>query len=436
MKKYYLITLVLLISLFWLGKIYSQDTRTDKSKLVITTFNTYFMWDGHEPEEGRVDLPYKGDPVAAGEHMEDLAMIIRRINPDIINLVEVEGLAALKRLNDEYLSDMGYRPYLVKGRDSYTGQDVGLLTRITPENDRIERYNNKGNSNGTEKSVSKNYYAKFNVDGNKIAIVSLHFLAIPSKESNIDKRQAQADAIRKLSQQLDDEGYSIMVMGDFNDYDGSFCCRDVNNNIPITTVLRDIKRMDNTTNADDLINVSQYLDQQHRYTAHYDRNRNDKVDGTHEYSSIDHILIAPELEGLVEKVDIDHDFDPIVVSDHFPVTVTFKLGEVNEAFAGIHMISLIPNPSGDEYQNEQITFYNASSRTVDLSGWKVRDAAKKVWKLKGKIDSNEKVSIKRNGQAMGLNNSGDVVELLNPNNKLIQHITYGRADEDEVVLVQ
>ncbi len=84
----------------------------------------------------------------------------------------------------------------------------------------------------------------------------------------MDKRQAQADAIRQISQELDNQGYSLIVLGDFNDYDGDICCLDVNNR-PITTVLRDIKRLDNNTNSDDLINVNQFITKDERYTARF-----------------------------------------------------------------------------------------------------------------------------------------------------------------------
>ena len=92
-----------------------------------------------------------------------------------MNLCEVEGLDALNTFNTKFLSGRGYKAYLDKGTDTFTGQDVGLLTRIDPEGNKVERDSRKGNSGGTEKSVSKNYVAKFEVSGRKIAMVGLHF---------------------------------------------------------------------------------------------------------------------------------------------------------------------------------------------------------------------------------------------------------------------
>ena len=430
-------TLILLTIIFFCTQLaFSQtDRRTDKTKLVISTFNTYFMWDGIAPEEGQVDLPYKGDSVAAGEHMEDIAFVIKTINPDIINLVEVENINALKRLNEKYLNGMRYKAYLVKGKDSYTGQDVGLLTRIDPEGNDIKRYPNKGMSNGVEKSVSKNYYAKFNIDAKKIALVSLHFLSNPSNQFNINPRQAQADAIRHISEQLDNEGYSLIVLGDFNDYDGDFCCRDVNDNIPITTVLKDIKNLSNTTNSDDLTNVHQFVNKSNRYTAFWDRDNNNVVSGMNEFSTIDHILIAPELIQLVDSVYIFHDYDPTIISDHFPVTVMFDFEKANSASSSVRIVSLVPNPAGNERQNEKITLHNSSNQAVTLSGWKVKDIANNVWNINTTINPNSSKEIIRNGQEMSLNNSGDTIELIDGNGLVVQKITYQRANEEEEIIV-
>jgi hypothetical protein len=133
----YLLTLLLL---YFSHFTYAQDDRRpNKDRLVVTTFNTYFLWDGIEPEEGKAKYKRKGDPYALKEHMEDIAAIIRKLNPDIVNLVEVENLEALTRLKEWFLSDMNYKAYLIKGTDTQTGQDVGLLTRLDPIDGILER---------------------------------------------------------------------------------------------------------------------------------------------------------------------------------------------------------------------------------------------------------------------------------------------------------
>ena len=428
--------LISLLLVFQFSDLFSQvDRRTDTNRLTVVSFNAEFLWDGIQPEEGRVDFPHKNNPQEASEHMEDIAHVIRQIDADIVNLIEVEGFQALKKLNDDFLNGMGYKPYLVKGKDTYTGQDVGLLTRIDPETQLIERTDNRVSINGSETGVSKNYFAKFDVNGDKIAIVSLHLISRPSDQNRRDKREAQATVIKDLSLNLSNQGYSLIVMGDFNDYDGDNCCSDHADNIPISTVLRIIKTQNQSTNTDDLTNVSQFIDKDERYTSHWDRNRNNQVDGIHEYSSIDHILISKDLESLVDSAFIYKGYSPLIVSDHFPVVVSLNMGLPSNEQNSVRIISLLPNPSGDEKQNEEITLLNSSNSSVTLTNWKVKDLASNTWNINVTIPPNSSKTIKRNGQRMALNNAGDTIWLINDGDIEVQEITYLRVDEDEIVLV-
>lgn len=317
--------ILIILLLFWQLSYAQNDRRNNKKSIVIGTFNTNFLWDGIKPEDGIIDNIHKNNPQVAAQHMKNIAHVIKEINADILNIIEVESFEALKYFNDNYLTEMNYHAYLVKGLDSYTGQDVGLLTRIDPENNEIYRYAEKGNYNGYKKSVSKNYFAKFIIDNKKFALVSIHLLAFPNNTSNIIKRQAQADAVKNISQKLSIEGYNVILLGDFNDYDGDTCCLDINNNKPITTILNDLKQLDKSTNKDDLLNAHQFISKSQRYTAHYDKNRNHKVDNIEEYSSIDHILIDTKLAPYIYDVRIHQDFNPTIISDHFPITITLNL---------------------------------------------------------------------------------------------------------------
>ena len=315
--------LALLFILLLPGLVYAADRRVRKSRLVIMTLNAEFLWDGQSPEEGQVDFAWKGDRQAAEAHMREISEVIRDHNPDVVNLVEVENLDALKTLNRKFLKGMRYRAYLVNGTDSFTGQDVGLLTRIDP--DEMDRYREKGESGSTQKSVSKNYFAKLTVNGAKIALVGLHFLARPSDESRKEQREAQADAMRDLAVSLAAEGYAVVMLGDYNDYDGNPCCRDHISSTPITEVLAWAKEMDPDTLLDDLVNAAQYAAQDGRYTAFWDKDGGNDVDFPEELTSIDHVLLSPALAVKVRSVEFPHDYDPREVTDHFPVVVHLQL---------------------------------------------------------------------------------------------------------------
>ena len=416
----------------------AADRRADPSRLVIMTFNAEFLWDGIEPEEGRVNFPWKGSAAEAREHMAGIAELIIASDPDVINLVEVEGLAALKRFADAFLAGRGYRAYLAKGTDTFTGQDVGLLTRIDPEGMAIERDTRKGRSGDVVKSVSKNYVARLAVGDLKIGLVGIHYLARPSSQNRRAKRQAQADATLGVAMQLAADGYLPVVLGDFNDFDGADGVRDHVDNRPITNVMAAIKGMGTAAPADDLVNLLSLVPKEIRYTAFWDRNRNDRVDPPDEFSAIDHILVAPALANLVSLVEIPQAHDPRVVSDHFPVVAHLRLPAGPTTVGGLRIASLLPNPPGDDRQHEQVTLLNRAQAAVSLDGWQLRDRAATAWRLDGlgSVAPAASVTIRRDGKPMALNNRGDRIDLVDPTGQIVHTVTYGRVAEGELVEAQ
>jgi endonuclease/exonuclease/phosphatase family metal-dependent hydrolase len=412
------------------------DRRSDKSRLVIATFNAEFLWDGRDPEEGTVDLPYRGNPAEAEAHMADVAMVIRNADADIINMVEIENLDALNILNTKFLVGMNYKAYLVNGTDSQTGQDVGLLTRLDPEGASIIRYPDKGTSGAVTKAVSKNYYAKFTIDGQKIALIGLHFLAGPNRTDRMVERQAQANAITNLARQLVTDGNALIVCGDFNDYDGQTL--DHISSQPITTVLSEIKELDPSKTTDNLITVASKVPQNDRYTAFWDKDDDGLIDAPQEFTTIDHILVSPALAIKIIDVNIPHNHDPRFISDHFPVVATFGMSAgtttPSTSSSFVKMISLLPNPSGDEAQNESITLKNFGTAAADITDWTVRDIAGLTWTFTGSLAANEQKVFKRAGQKMSMNNGGDTIVLIKKGTvKPAQSFTYNTADENEEI---
>lgn len=426
------LSLMLLVGISW-----AEDRRTDRSVLVIMTLNAEFLWDGVAPEEGQVNFEWKGSQTEAEEHMRRVAEVIIRSNPDIVNLVEVENHQALTTLNDNFLQGRGYKPYFVKGRDTYTGQDVALLTRIDPDGGTIQYDDRKGQAGDIEKSVSKNYVASFTIDNTKICLISLHFLARPLQNSRKLKREAQADAIRSIAVEKADAACELVILGDFNDYDGEYGSRDHISSMPITSVLTIIKRMDPADYADDLVNAASSIPKANRYTAFWDANDNGEIDPPRELTSIDHVLLSPTLAAKLEMADMPHVHDPRFVTDHFPVVVRLRFAQASTGTqaAQVRIVALLPNPDGDEGQNEEVTLKNLGSQPISLSGWKLRDLAGRKWSLDGlgTLQPGQEKTIKRSGQPMALNNGGDTVDLIHPNGSVMQTVTYSAVDEGEVV---
>ena len=300
------------------------DRRPDKSSLVLMTLNAEWLWDGIAPEDGQVrpdEVDWIGSPVRAAEHMKAVAELISSANPDIVLLCEVENLKALETLNERYLEGKGYRAYLVEGKDTHTGQDVGLLTRLDPIGGGISRDDRKGKSGARTKSVSKNLIARFESQGSKLAVIGVHFLANPTDKGRKPDREAQADAVRGMARDLWNEGYWVVVMGDLNDFDGAKDALDKKGSKPITNVLKTIRDLDPKDPTDDLLNAASRIPQDKRYTCFFDRNKDGEIDPETEYDAIDHVLLSRPLYHRIRDVRILHDHDPRKVTDHFPIVV-------------------------------------------------------------------------------------------------------------------
>ncbi len=285
----------------------ARDHRADTSRLVLMAWNVEFLWDGRAPEEGRVDFAWKGSPRKAEAHMADVAAIVKAHDPDILHLSEVENRRALDTFNEKFLAESGYRAYFVPGTDTATGQDVALLSRVELES--ISRDSRRGRSGTVRKGVSKHYVATLRSGDLRLGLIGIHLLAQPHEESRVAKREAQADAVRGMARELAESGRSVVVWGDFNDFDGRTLGR--SGRRPITRVMEWIRDLDPGDASDDLINAAERLPQAQRYTNGRD--------------AIDHVLLSPDLAERLVGVWIPHDHDPHAVTNHFPIIVELRV---------------------------------------------------------------------------------------------------------------
>ncbi len=288
--------------------------------LRIGTFNTEFLFDGLD-NEGQASFPWKGDPVLARAHRDSIARVIRALDADVLMLEEVENAETLEMLVGESLADLGYKVYFVKGQDNFTGQDVGLLSRLPIEE--VGRTDERVQVGTTRQQygVSKNLWARLDLGGIPTTLIGVHFLARPDDVERKPRREAQAEVIRRLVVEEMSAGRAVAVLGDFNDFDDD--TPDRAGSVPISNVLATIKQA-GPGPADDLRNAAAEVPQKDRYTSFWDRNRNDIIDPG-EFSSLDHLLLSPRLYASLRAVHFVHLHDPRVVSDHFPIVVTLEL---------------------------------------------------------------------------------------------------------------
>ncbi len=285
----------------------------------IASFNGEFLFDG-EGDEGQADFPWKGDPDKARAHRDAVGRVVRMLDADVVVMPETENLNALTLMNTESLAGMGYTPYLVPGQDRFTGQNLGLLSRVPV--DTTGRTNERVAVGVTDQQygVSKNVFARMTLAGMPVTVIGVHFLAQPDNPARQPQREAQGEIIRRLVASEVGLGRQVIVMGDFNDFDDAV--PDRRGSVPITNVLATIKRAGDGP-ADDLVNVIGDVPQASRFTSLYDRN-NDGVIGPDDLSAIDHILLSPALYARVRDVRYVHAHDPRTVTDHFPIVVTLE----------------------------------------------------------------------------------------------------------------
>jgi exonuclease III len=264
-------------------------------------------------------------------HMSYVSNVVKKLNPDILNLCEVEGCDELQTLVAS-LNDNTYSYYLKKGTDTSTGQNVGLITRADPLND-LARTESKISypvpdsacgytGTGGTAGVSKHYYTTYKWYGRNVLFIGLHLLAYPTDHTRCAEREAQAQVIQNLIMNFVPLGYEIMVLGDFNDFDAETL--DSNNNVPLSHALDIIKGLRGTYSGKyTLTNAASKMPQSERWTDWWDQNGN-CVSSPNEFSMIDHVLMTPFLVSKIKQVSVYHGYEEFCGkynSDHYPVVI-------------------------------------------------------------------------------------------------------------------
>ncbi len=101
----------------------------------------------------------------------------------------------------------------------------------------------------------------------------------------------------------------------------------------------------------------------------------------------------------------------------------------------IFINEVLSSPKGSDEENEWIELYNVNNSEVDLTDWQIRDTigAVKTYILpdKSKIPSMGFLVLTRPQTKITLQNSGDGLELLSPNGKIIDKVEFSAASQDQ-----
>lgn len=310
----------------------SGDRRSDVNRFRLVQYNVEWLF---------IDQ-YNGCPgssctwanqTEANTHMDWVTNVLNDLDGDYINFCEIEGCDELNILKS--LTSTSYNPYLIKGTDSSTGQNVGVLTKIDPVTDLARNedrasYPIPGSACGYTgepgtSGVSKHYYTTLNINKIQVAIIGAHLLAYPTDSARCVSREAQAIVLQETINQLIGNGYEIIVLGDFNDYDGEV--PDINSHKPISQVLEILKgNAGPYVGKYNLKPVSSLIVQSERYTDWWDQNTNCKEDSS-DLSMIDHILVTGNLFDKITNVFAYHGYTQYCDtynSDHWPIVVDFN----------------------------------------------------------------------------------------------------------------
>jgi exonuclease III len=233
------------------------------------------------------------------------------------------------------LENVNYKPYLQKGTDTSTGQNVGIITKIDPlvslyrTEDRYDYPiygSNCGYTGSGSSGVSKHYITEFKFNNFNVAIIGLHLIAIPTDKSRCAQREAQAQVIQNIIFNYTNKGYEVIVIGDMNDYDNEIL--DINNHIPNSQVLDILKGLKGEKKGTySLTNIAYRINQEQRYTDWYDSDNNCNTSSIKDYSMIDHVLVTDDINDKIIQAYIYHGYNEYcgkINSDHYPLVIDFK----------------------------------------------------------------------------------------------------------------
>jgi exonuclease III len=314
----------------------NEDRRTNKTNIRLVQYNAEWLFIDHY---SGFDCPGSQctwkNLTEAETHMSYVSKIVADLNPDIINICEVEGCDELNILADTL--DGSYKSYLKKGTDTSTGQNVGMLTRIDPLKDLYRTENRydypiSGSNCGYtgapgNAGVSKHYITEFLFQNMSVAFISAHLLAIPDDPSRCSQREAQASILQGIISDFISRKYEVIMLGDFNDYDNEIL--DVNSNKPISKILDILKgNYGDLAGTYLLYSAAEMMNQTERYSEWWDSDNNCNTASKSDYSMIDHILVTELIRKNIVNTFIYHEYNEYCGkydSDHYPVVVDLMI---------------------------------------------------------------------------------------------------------------
>ena len=273
----------------------------------IFLLNTEFFFDTEEPHG---EVVGKSVLVPTAEQYEakakTIAELIDTYKADIVGLIEVENQAVVEKVKS-YLADPDdWQIAFDEGRDTYTGQDVAILTkfRIVPgsaTNFPNEREVYFVDDQERDVNPSKILGVELKIDNQPFYVLITHLIS--RRNPRDAKRLAQATVVRRQAVKGLMADKHVIVMGDMNDTPG-------------TPVIKRLRGFDDIWG--DFLQTANAVEAADRYTYIYKDQKN----------LLDHILISPSLRDEfrnVEKAKRCEIIDVDELSDHRAILARLRI---------------------------------------------------------------------------------------------------------------
>ena len=303
----------------------AADRRRDaaSARVTVATFNAKFLFDGVDDVKAS---PYNSgddaaDVAAASAHIAAVRDdVVKALDVDVLVIAEAETCGTLTRVA---AASADYATGMVDGTDTFTAQEVGLLTKVDVVVD-IQRTEARGQyAQATSKcgyvgekdsGVSKHFWTRVKIVDRYVSIIAAHLKANPTEASSCAQREAQVEVLRGLISARYAVNDAVIVLGDLNDYSAKYV--DVSGNAPTSQVLARLRDFDDD-GVDELEEVSSLISQSSRYTY--------QSESGYSKAMLDHILVSKADVDIVDAT-IRHDVvTSHSVSDHFPVVSTLDI---------------------------------------------------------------------------------------------------------------
>ena len=205
------------------------------AELRAMTINTEWLW---TPFDKKVDGNLKHiKDMSELDYLEEIQFYATQIlsrSIDIVALNEIENEQVANELISELNKEINkglnnqheWRAYFKQGRDTATGQDVAIISRLAYVEGSLTDFNfpagfiaGAGKAKKLSKVVGAQFWINNKLNKQKLGVITAHLLS--KRHENKKKatnREKQALGLKQGIEQFRKDSDALIVMGDFNDY--------------------------------------------------------------------------------------------------------------------------------------------------------------------------------------------------------------------------